>query len=200
MQIHGDTQTILAKDPNANPRSPPGSRDYMRSPPRKRQRRDDAPPPASEAEQPAGYAEEALEAEEEVDEADDEEWEDMPEIGTFVDVLKKPPLRDSDGNPILIVVDTTRVHYVAIRLCNCETTLPLHQQLLRMGWYPASLKKPRTVFTSHGLNDFLLANKTCHTATSSYYAKLKRTTSNAFPHLVPVCVLDHRRRSYLSMR
>lgn len=52
------------------------------------------------------------------------------------------------------------------------------------GMFPATIKEPRTMFTFQVLDDFIRDNVECGTTTMNYYSKLRRVTSNAFPHLV----------------
>ena len=120
----------------------------------------------------------------------EEEWLDTePDIGNFTKILQKPPLYDEHGNSILVIVDVTGIHYVSLQKCPCSANTPLFHQLLDYGWYPATTDKPRTVFTFDVLDDFLIHNKECHTSISSYHARLRRATSEAFPHLVLVSII-----------
>jgi hypothetical protein len=48
------------------------------------------------------------------------------------------------------------------------------------------LAQPRTVFTFNVLDDFIRDNLECGTSGMNYFSKLRRITSNVFPHLVPV--------------
>lgn len=52
--------------------------------------------------------------------------------------------------------------------------------------FPASFKKIKTTFTFQVLDDFLTDNRECKTAAMNYFNKLRRLTSNTFPHTVPV--------------
>lgn len=48
-----------------------------------------------------------------------------------------------------VVMDMNGVHYLKLEYCGCSKGRHLErfQQLLREGWYPASLDRPRTAFT-----------------------------------------------------
>ncbi|KIK76031.1 hypothetical protein PAXRUDRAFT_84055, partial [Paxillus rubicundulus Ve08.2h10] len=70
--------------------------------------------------------------------------------------------------------------------CNCPGSPDPHIQLLGAGLFPASTACPSTVFTFKVLDDFVRVNVECGTAAMNYFSKLKRITSNVFPHLVPV--------------
>ena len=107
------------------------------------------------------------------------DWMDLPYISF-------PKVCDAQGYPLLTVVDTSGVHMIGVRWCNCHNALSRDRQLLAMGLYPASVKNPRTAFTFRVLDAFLIANKECKTPAGQYFAMLRRITNNAFPHLVPV--------------
>lgn len=93
---------------------------------------------------------------------------------------------DSHGNTILVLVDVSGVHNIGIRWCRCTMCDPQWLQLLKMGLYATSFIRPRTAFTFHALDDYLIANKECKTTAMNYYSKLRRLTSYTFPHLVTV--------------
>ncbi|KAI0712611.1 hypothetical protein C8Q76DRAFT_622017, partial [Earliella scabrosa] len=101
--------------------------------------------------------------------------------------LHGPRAADSlDGSDRMVcVVDVNGVHELPIVFCRCPDAIRDDLQLLRLGLYPASIRRPRTAFTTRVLDDFLLANRECHTSARNYFNKLRRTTNAAFPHLVP---------------
>ncbi|KAF8998463.1 hypothetical protein BDZ89DRAFT_1051589 [Hymenopellis radicata] len=51
-----------------------------------------------------------------------------------------------DPHPI-VVMHTTGLHEVSVRYCNCLESTPRRQQLLRFGWYPATVQRPATCAT-----------------------------------------------------
>ncbi|KAG1721016.1 uncharacterized protein EDB91DRAFT_1240354 [Suillus paluster] len=63
--------------------------------------------------------------------------------------------------------------------CMCADAPSADLQLFRLGLFPASFTQPKTAFTFDVLDDFLLDNLECGT-------KLRRMTTNVFPHLVPL--------------
>lgn len=94
---------------------------------------------------------------------------------------------------MIVVVDIDRVHELPFTFCQCPNAVRDDLQLLDLGYYPASIQQPKTVFTTRLLDDFLLSNKECKTSARNYYNKLRRTTNAAFPHMVPVspkCLLS----------
>ena len=93
---------------------------------------------------------------------------------------------DSNGCPIMVIVDRSGVHHIGVHFCECEGAQSKDIQLLQMGLYPSSFDQPRTSFTFQVLDDFLMDNLECKTTGSNYYSKIHRITWNAFPYLVPV--------------
>ena len=87
---------------------------------------------------------------------------------------------------MVTIVDITGIHELRLRFCRCKTldNHPIANQLLQLGLFPSSFKKPMTAFTFRVLKDFDLANLEGKTAAFKYYQKLKRLSSNIFPHII----------------
>ncbi|KAI0687850.1 hypothetical protein C8T65DRAFT_590105 [Cerioporus squamosus] len=88
---------------------------------------------------------------------------------------------------MVVVVDTDGIQELPFTFCRCTCASREDLQIIDLGLYPASVSRPRTVFTARLLDDFLLANKECNASARNYYNALRRRTNNAFPHMVPVC-------------
>jgi hypothetical protein len=91
----------------------------------------------------------------------------------------------------ITVVHTTGVYKRCVHWCQCDEAAPHHIQLLRMKLYPASVKMPQTAFTFSVLDHFYIDAMECKTSANNFFSKLKRLTSNAFPHTVPVSPLKN---------
>ena len=91
------------------------------------------------------------------------------------------------GKNVVVFVDTSGVHRLRVHYCQCPNARPADRQFVEMGFLPASVANPKTVFTFGVLDDFRLTNLECNTAGTSYWHKLARKTSNVFPGSVPVC-------------
>ena len=118
--------------------------------------------------------------EEYIDVSGDEEEDPME------DVIGGHGLPHLTGEDVCVVVDKSGVHRLRVRPCWCGAGGPLDLQFMDMRLFPASLKKIQTAFTFGVLDDFRMDNLECKTAGLRYFNKLKRLTSNAFPHSVPV--------------
>ncbi|KAF8431530.1 hypothetical protein L210DRAFT_3507864 [Boletus edulis BED1] len=110
---------------------------------------------------------------------DDQEWIDEDQE------CIPPHLQPPSHSDYLTIVDVTGVHFITVNYCHCPGSLPVHQQLLRGRLFPATLQRLSTAFTFHVLDDFIRDNLECGTSGSNYFSKLRRITSNVFPHLVP---------------
>ncbi|KAG1793247.1 uncharacterized protein HD556DRAFT_1432294 [Suillus plorans] len=89
------------------------------------------------------------------------------------------------GRCRMTVVDTSGIHVMSIRFCQCSDALTADKQLFEMGLFPASFTRPKTAFTFALLDDFIRDNLECGTSGMNYYSKLRQITSSMFPHLVP---------------
>ncbi|EIN05220.1 hypothetical protein PUNSTDRAFT_75047 [Punctularia strigosozonata HHB-11173 SS5] len=87
------------------------------------------------------------------------------------------------GNPhsahqSFIVFDANGYHSVDVKYCACSTTLPF-EQLLDVGWYPASTQQPRTVFTFSFLDTFHRLTLQGKVSLHDYYLSVIHKTDNA---------------------
>lgn len=111
---------------------------------------------------------------------EENEWEDINKDDI------PPRMRPPSDSDYLTIVDVTGVHFLGIHYCTCHGSDPCHLQLFKSKLFPATMQRTRTVFTFGVLDDFVRDNLECGTSALNYYSKLRRVTSNAFPHLVPV--------------
>uniref|UniRef100_A0A5K1K3H2 CHIP6 n=1 Tax=Ganoderma boninense TaxID=34458 RepID=A0A5K1K3H2_9APHY len=113
---------------------------------------------------------------------------DLPWVGEAT-CRADPSVPASDAtfrnDRLVVVVDIEGIHELPFTFCMCPNAAPEDIQLLELGYYPASSTRPKTVFTTRVLDDFLLANRECKTSTRNYYNKLRRVTNPALPHMVP---------------
>ncbi|KAF9032545.1 hypothetical protein BDZ89DRAFT_948234 [Hymenopellis radicata] len=54
----------------------------------------------------------------------------------------------------LVIIHSNGIHDVSVRYCNCLQSVPRRQQLLRFGWYPATVRLPATCATLDALDLF----------------------------------------------
>ncbi|EMD40257.1 hypothetical protein CERSUDRAFT_28712, partial [Gelatoporia subvermispora B] len=80
----------------------------------------------------------------------------------------------------ICVVDTSGLHYISIRYCECAQgrDVPPWQQLLRAQLFPATNKRPRTVFTFSVLDLFHELTLQSKINLYDFYVTLERITDN----------------------
>jgi hypothetical protein len=88
------------------------------------------------------------------------------------------------GKDVIVVVDSAGVFQHQVAWCTCNNDHPM--QLFKDGLFPASFKRPETVFTFRVLDDFYLDAMECTTVARSFYQKIRRMTNSTFPSKVPV--------------
>ncbi|KAI6151215.1 hypothetical protein BKA82DRAFT_3975358 [Pisolithus tinctorius] len=82
------------------------------------------------------------------------------------------------GHLDFVVVDVNGIHPVNVNFCGCEQRVSHHQQLLRCGWYPATICNPRTACTRTVLDHFLRLTWSSKVSAYEYYRTLERLTDN----------------------
>lgn len=85
------------------------------------------------------------------------------------------------------VLDINGVHTISLYFCNCETKQSHYIQLLRFGWFPATVASPRTAFTLRVLKHFQLLSFEAKLTVYEYHQALQRLTDNTGTHLKSVC-------------
>jgi CxC2 like cysteine cluster associated with KDZ transposases len=140
------------------------------------------------------------EHDDEADEWDDDGVDDIPPVGENMDgapssealqiEASTPLIGKEDESQLLTIVDISGVHRLIIRPCGCHSNEDTDDiQLLKMGFFAASFSRIRTVFTLRVLDDYRRDNLVCNTTAYQYFKKIRRVTSPAFPHTVPVSLL-----------
>ncbi|KAG2017263.1 hypothetical protein CC2G_006788 [Coprinopsis cinerea AmutBmut pab1-1] len=97
----------------------------------------------------------------------------------------KPEGSHLGDSKTLVVVHTNGIHQIPFVFCDCENSPDDDIQLLRMGFYPATQKDVRTVFTFSVMDTYLLENLECYTSAFHFYSKLRRLTNEVFPKQAP---------------
>ncbi|KAA1476902.1 hypothetical protein DENSPDRAFT_785705, partial [Dentipellis sp. KUC8613] len=125
-------------------------------------------------------------AEEEAELADEPENETSnPDELHFFTSFAPESSCDRDGNPLLLLINSSGAHQLNVVWCTCQTAKTHAMQLFDIGLLPSSFKAPRTAFSFRALDEFYLANVECKMTAYHYYLLIRRRTSNAFPHAVP---------------
>jgi hypothetical protein len=77
-----------------------------------------------------------------------------------------------------VVLDVNGVYEVGVNFCDCEKSKPEFIQLLRYGWFPASVDHPKTATTFTVLKFFQLLNFELKASAFKFYNALARLTDN----------------------
>ncbi|KAJ6575925.1 hypothetical protein B0H10DRAFT_2345941 [Mycena sp. CBHHK59/15] len=77
-----------------------------------------------------------------------------------------------------VVVDSHKIHEVAVDFCNCASAQPHDIQLLRARWYPATGKSPRSAATFRLLHRFHLMSLESKCSSYEFYHSIARETDN----------------------
>jgi CxC2 like cysteine cluster associated with KDZ transposases len=97
---------------------------------------------------------------------------------------------NNTGSKLVYIVHSTGVYQRSIRYCKCQHSLDPPIQLLQLHLFPSTFKNPATIFTFDVLDHFYIDAMECKTSAGSFFTKLRRLTSNAFPEQVPVSEIE----------
>jgi hypothetical protein len=81
-------------------------------------------------------------------------------------------------NDDFVVLDTHGVHEVGLDFCGCQTAEPTTVQLLRIRWFPATTRQPKSAATFRLLKHFQLQNFESKESTWEFYRAISRKTDN----------------------
>ncbi|KAL0958884.1 hypothetical protein HGRIS_014200 [Hohenbuehelia grisea] len=76
------------------------------------------------------------------------------------------------------VLHTTGLHRVSVDYCNCERAVPRRVQLLRAGWFPATVHFPATCTTIELLRHYHCLTLTAKLSVHEFYLTMERLTDN----------------------
>jgi CxC2 like cysteine cluster associated with KDZ transposases len=77
-----------------------------------------------------------------------------------------------------VVLDVNGIHEVGVDFCDCEKSKPEFIQLLRFGWFMASVDRPKTAATFSVLKHFHLLNFKSKASLFEFYNTLAWLTDN----------------------
>jgi hypothetical protein len=86
------------------------------------------------------------------------------------------PMREP-GHKEFAVIDSNGIHLVLVNFCRCAP-VPHRMQLLRIGWWLATLLEPQTCATMSVLRQFHLLNLQGKVTGFSFYCALEHQTDN----------------------
>jgi len=94
----------------------------------------------------------------------------------------------------MVVIDSNGIHEVRTHFCNCARALRANkrQQLMRAGWYPATVVDPQTCATFRVLERYHLLNLVGGVNVHDFMGSLERLTNATEPSLTPVSTYSDR--------
>ncbi|KAG1766011.1 hypothetical protein EV702DRAFT_1182377 [Suillus placidus] len=81
-------------------------------------------------------------------------------------------------NNDFVLIDTQAIHPIAIYFCGCTKAQSHIQQLLCMGWFPATTSDPKTTATFGVLRQFHILSFESKVSAYEFYHSLVRLTDN----------------------
>jgi len=89
----------------------------------------------------------------------------------------------------ILVVDLSGYHFIRVRFCACSRSsfLDPFRQLLREGWFPASILRPKTVFTFDLLDTYHKISMQGKLNLYDFYTAVMQKTDNCGHAKVKVC-------------
>ncbi|KAJ7434713.1 hypothetical protein FB451DRAFT_1063154 [Mycena latifolia] len=84
----------------------------------------------------------------------------------------------SNAHKNFCVIDVTGVHTVKLCFCECDARIKHRQQLMRVQWWPASVKKPQTCVTFAVVRLFQIVNCLGKVSAHDFMRSLELLTNN----------------------
>ena len=111
----------------------------------------------------------------------------------FIFNLGHDGVRCPEANPQkqpLVIVDLTGVHVVRVTWCNCMEGTSLRNQLLRVGWFPATIERPSTAMTFDALKFFHKLTFQAKTSFYDFYRTICRFTDDSGTEYIQVSAVS----------
>lgn len=99
-----------------------------------------------------------------------------------------PTARDADKGFVLI--DLTGIHILKVRFCECDGRIEHRQQLMRVRWWPATVKDPKTCATFAVIRLFQILNCQGKVSAHDFVHSLELLTNNDGLDPPPVRAMD----------
>ncbi|KAJ6479819.1 hypothetical protein C8R45DRAFT_1054444 [Mycena sanguinolenta] len=112
----------------------------------------------------------------------------LKELGLVIQLGHPPgitcpnPLR---ANKAFVLIDLTGVHNVAVNFCQCDGNLEKRQQLMRVRWWPATVRDPQTCATFGTVRLFQILNCQGKVSAHDFLRSLELLTNNDGLHSLP---------------
>ncbi|KAJ7740190.1 hypothetical protein DFH07DRAFT_870303 [Mycena maculata] len=82
------------------------------------------------------------------------------------------------GHEEFVVIDITGIHFIAVAFCECDSRVLHWQQAMRVQWWPATVKDPRTCATFAVIRLFQIMNCLGKVSAHDFLRSLELLTNN----------------------
>lgn len=113
----------------------------------------------------------------------------LKDLGLVMQLGHPPGFHCSNALPAnkdFCIIDVTGVHSVAVNFCECDSTLEKRQQLMRVCWWPATARDPRTCATLPVIRLFQIMNCLGKVSAHDFLRSLELLTNNDGLNPLPV--------------
>ncbi len=114
-------------------------------------------------------------------------------LGMKIQIGHSGPGKCKNLSPVgrrVVVCDSTGIYTHRVRFCKCldehGSDTDEWRQLMRLGWFPATMERPETVFTFRLLKTFQELNFQGKTNLHDYWKSIENITDNSGGQDVPV--------------
>jgi hypothetical protein len=118
-------------------------------------------------------------------------------MGLTVNLGHAGCLMPKAGHTLFTVIHVNGIHRVWVAFCGCGSLIHPRQQLLRRGWYPATIHQPQTCATFIVLNHFHLQTLHSKLMATHFIAALEREMDNTGLVPIKVCRILNNKSPYL---
>ncbi|KAF7357237.1 CxC2 domain-containing protein [Mycena sanguinolenta] len=91
------------------------------------------------------------------------------------------------GHTNFVVIDVTGIHYIRVNFCQCDGRIEHRQQLMRVNWWPATVRDPRTCATFGVVRLFQIMNCLGKISAHDFLRSLELLTNNDGLSPLPDC-------------
>jgi hypothetical protein len=94
------------------------------------------------------------------------------------------------AHELFVLIDVSGVHTVKVFFCNCDARVTHAQQLMRVRWWPATVKDPQTCASFAVVRLFQMLNCLGKVSAHDFLRSLELLTNNDGLNPVPVSEID----------
>ncbi|KAJ7767527.1 hypothetical protein DFH07DRAFT_769622 [Mycena maculata] len=112
----------------------------------------------------------------------------LAELGLVVQLGHPPGYycpTSTTGHSLFVLIDVSGIHKINVRFCECNSKVLHWQQLMRVQWWPATVRDPQTCATFAVVRLFLMLNCLGKVSAHDFMRSLELLTNNDGPNPPP---------------